>query len=59
MDVFTREKIPQNNFSCQNFSVENKYVLSFESTTNILQPFLGIVDFDNLITSLSYTQELN
>ena len=27
--------------------------------TNILQPFLGIVDFDNLITSFSYTQELN
>ena len=26
MDFFTREKTPQNNFSSQNFSVENNYL---------------------------------
>ena len=30
VDFFTREKTPQNNFSSQNFSVENNYSLHIE-----------------------------
>ena len=41
---FTREKTPQNNFSCQNFSVENNYFqILWKSRRHILAHWLRLV----------------
>ena len=44
---FTPEKRPQNNFSCQNFSVENDYFLLFDSSiiNGLKWSFLKMVVF--------------